>query len=106
MKIAIIGAGPRGLMTLERLVARHNRDHFPLSVTLYDPAGIGGMVWQPEQPLALIMNTIPIQITLYYQFLVTTKMFMQQDKLGLQCLQQIKAPGPSSFNGSAVFNLF
>ena len=71
MKIAIIGAGPRGLMTLERLVARHNRDHFPLSVTLYDPAGIGGMVWQPEQPLALIMNTIPIQITLFTDASVT-----------------------------------
>ncbi|ERL64357.1 FAD/NAD(P)-binding protein [Schleiferilactobacillus shenzhenensis] len=65
MEIAIIGAGPRGLMTLERLTAWQQRDRFPLRVTLYDPAGIGGMVWQPEQPLSLIMNTIPIQITLF-----------------------------------------
>jgi hypothetical protein len=65
MKIAIVGAGPRGLMTMERLVAWQQRDHFPLTISIYDPAGIGGKVWQPTQPLALIMNTIPIQITLF-----------------------------------------
>ncbi|MFD1429157.1 FAD/NAD(P)-binding protein [Lacticaseibacillus mingshuiensis] len=67
MQIALIGAGPRGLLVLERLVALQRVAPQPtLSITLFDPYGIGGRVWQSDQPHELIMNTAAQQITLFY----------------------------------------
>ncbi|MGX7352068.1 hypothetical protein RU97_GL002229 [Enterococcus canis] len=61
MKIAIIGAGPRGLSVAERLCARHET----LTLYLIDPFGIGGIVWQKEQSPYFLMNTISQQVTLF-----------------------------------------
>ncbi|KRM71743.1 FAD/NAD(P)-binding protein [Lacticaseibacillus brantae] len=68
MHIALIGAGPRGMLILERLLAWQTA-HYPeteLSIDLFDPYGIGGRVWQVDQPHELIMNTATQQITLFY----------------------------------------
>ncbi|WP_155287361.1 FAD/NAD(P)-binding protein [Lacticaseibacillus zhaodongensis] len=61
MRIAIIGAGPRGLL----LAAALSTTSQPLQITLFDPAGIGGRVWRPEQSHLLLMNTEAEQITLF-----------------------------------------
>ncbi|MHC9533509.1 FAD/NAD(P)-binding protein [Dellaglioa sp. L3N] len=68
MHLAIIGAGPRGMITLERLIAWQQTNHLnkPLTIDLYDPHGVGGRVWTPKQPHELIMNTAAQQISLFY----------------------------------------
>ncbi|MCZ2491290.1 FAD/NAD(P)-binding protein [Dellaglioa carnosa] len=68
MHLAIIGAGPRGMVTLERLIAWQRAEHSntPLTIDLYDPHGVGGRVWTPKQPHELIMNTAAQQISLFY----------------------------------------
>nr|WP_263849650.1 FAD/NAD(P)-binding protein [Lacticaseibacillus camelliae] len=66
MKIALIGAGPRGLLVLERLSAWQQGSQGPLNVTLYDPFPIGGRVWRRDQDPHLIMNTAAQHITLFY----------------------------------------
>ncbi|WP_412988941.1 FAD/NAD(P)-binding protein [Pediococcus siamensis] len=66
MKIALIGAGPRNLMALERLIAWHKRiPSSALTIHLFDPAGIAGRVWQPDQPHELLMNSLAAKITLF-----------------------------------------
>ncbi|KRK47706.1 FAD(NAD)-dependent oxidoreductase [Secundilactobacillus kimchicus JCM 15530] len=66
MDITIIGAGPRGLMTLGRLIAwQTQQTNEPLAVTVVDAYPIGGHVWRTDQPNELIMNTPAQQITLY-----------------------------------------
>ncbi|GAF41815.1 hypothetical protein JCM14202_3775 [Agrilactobacillus composti DSM 18527 = JCM 14202] len=49
MRIGIVGAGPRGLLTLERLVAWSKQEKTTLTIDLFDLNGIGGVVWQPNQ---------------------------------------------------------
>lgn len=71
MKIALIGAGPRGLLLLERLIARQAGRHEPLAITLYDPYPVGGRVWRRDQDPHLIMNTAAQHITLFYDQTVT-----------------------------------
>lgn len=67
MDICCIGAGPRGLLVLNRLLAWHRTAPFsPLSVTLIDPQPIGGRVWRGDQAPYLLMNTVSSQITLFY----------------------------------------
>lgn len=66
MKIALIGAGPRGMLVLERLSAWQQDRTAPLNVTLYDPFPIGGRVWRRDQAPQLIMNTAAQHITLFY----------------------------------------
>ncbi|MFD1440098.1 FAD/NAD(P)-binding protein [Lacticaseibacillus hegangensis] len=66
MEIALIGAGPRGLLVLERLRAWQQAAETPLTVTLYDPFPIGGRVWRRDQDPHLIMNTAAQHITLFY----------------------------------------
>lgn len=68
MKIAIIGAGPRGMQTLERIVA-WQKNEFPnkkIEINIFDPFSIGGRVWTANQPHELIMNTASQHITLFY----------------------------------------
>ncbi|WPC17079.1 FAD/NAD(P)-binding protein [Pediococcus inopinatus] len=66
MKLALIGAGPRNLMALERLLAWNRRMPVKnLDIHLFDPAGIAGRVWQPDQPQELIMNSLAAKITLF-----------------------------------------
>ncbi|WP_170228418.1 FAD/NAD(P)-binding protein [Nesterenkonia populi] len=59
--IAVVGAGPRGISFLERLLARVERDGVPargLRVLIADPAPHGpGKVWEPSQSSLYLMNT-------------------------------------------------
>ncbi|WP_436843047.1 FAD/NAD(P)-binding protein [Streptomyces venezuelae] len=66
--VCVVGAGPRGLSVLERLLARERHDpaHGSLTVHLVDPGEPGaGAVWRTDQPPQLLMNTVASQITLY-----------------------------------------
>lgn len=60
MKIALIGAGPRNLMALERLVCWGISTNYSANVeiSLFDPFGIGGRVWNPDQNHELKMNSL------------------------------------------------
>jgi len=67
--IAIVGAGPRGLSVLERLVAIGRALDAPpdaLVVELHDPCEPGaGRIWRTGQSDALLMNTVIRQITIF-----------------------------------------
>ncbi|MEE6726705.1 FAD/NAD(P)-binding protein [Pediococcus acidilactici] len=67
MKIALIGAGPRNLMALERLVCWGINTNYSakVEIELFDPFGIGGRVWNPDQNHELKMNSLAEKITLY-----------------------------------------
>ncbi|MFY1675605.1 FAD/NAD(P)-binding protein [Streptomyces sp. WMMC905] len=68
MEVCIIGAGPRGLSVLERLLAneRHSPSHESVTVHVVDPSAPGaGNVWRPEQSRHLLMNTVASQITVF-----------------------------------------
>ncbi|CAH1851476.1 FAD/NAD(P)-binding protein [Convivina intestini] len=58
MKIAIIGAGPRGLLIVQQILAQLPK----AQVKLFDPFSIGGQTWQTDQPANLIMNTPAEQV--------------------------------------------
>lgn len=68
MKVGIIGAGPRGILVTSQLFNQykyHSEQTEPLSITLFDPTGIGGRVWRTDQSDELIMNSAADQITLF-----------------------------------------
>ncbi|MTV82546.1 hypothetical protein GM612_07785 [Lactobacillus sp. CRM56-3] len=65
MDITIIGAGPRGIMTLGRLIAWHAQAQVNINVIIVDPFPVGGHVWRTDQPPELLMNTPAQQITIY-----------------------------------------
>lgn len=66
MNITIVGAGPRGITALGRLLAWQHRDPVqPLTVTLVDAFPVGGHVWRTDQSHLLIMNTPAQQITVF-----------------------------------------
>lgn len=65
MQIALIGAGPRNLILTERLVTFANQSDKPVTITLFDPAPIGGRVWSPEQNPFFVANTIASHATLF-----------------------------------------
>lgn len=60
IRIAVVGAGPRGISVVERVIANHElaAGHL-LEVLLFDPHPPGGgRVWAGEQPHHLLMNTL------------------------------------------------
>lgn len=68
LEVCLVGAGPRGLSLLERLVARErvaprwNR----LTVHVVDPDPPGaGRVWRLSQSRHLLMNTVASQVTVF-----------------------------------------
>lgn len=66
MKIAIVGAGPRGLLILSRLgyyFSKSNQSR--LDVTLFDRYPVGGRVWRIDQNPLLRMDTVSQQITMF-----------------------------------------
>lgn len=73
--VAIVGAGPRGTSTLERLCASAKEFLTPgsrLTVHVVDPSPPGaGRVWRTDQSQQLLMNTVSSQITLYTDKSVT-----------------------------------
>ncbi|NYE69726.1 FAD/NAD(P)-binding protein [Microlunatus parietis] len=57
--IVIIGAGPRGVSLVERLIANAGlAGDTPVIIHLVDPAPVGGRIWRPDQPGHLLMNTL------------------------------------------------
>lgn len=50
MKIAIVGAGPRGLSAAERVIEWARKTEINVQLTLFDPYGPGGKIWRAEQP--------------------------------------------------------
>ncbi|KAL1880094.1 hypothetical protein Daus18300_001457 [Diaporthe australafricana] len=73
--VAIVGAGPRGSSTLERLCASAKDFLAPgsrLTVHVVDPSPPGaGRVWRTDQSQQLLMNTVSSQISLYTDASVT-----------------------------------
>jgi uncharacterized NAD(P)/FAD-binding protein YdhS len=63
LRLVLIGAGPRGVMVLERLLAHlESRDpsapHRPLELHVVDPYPVGpGRVWRTDQSELYLMNT-------------------------------------------------
>lgn len=72
-RIAIVGAGPRGLSVLERLCANSRTGPAdPLTVHVVDPAEPGaGAVWRTGQSRHLLMNTVASQVTVFTDRSVT-----------------------------------
>ncbi len=66
IKIAIIGAGPRGLTVLERLIANERATKSAdLTVYLFDSNTPGVGCHDPDQSDALLVNTVAGQITMF-----------------------------------------
>ncbi|MPY54025.1 FAD/NAD(P)-binding protein [Streptomyces acidicola] len=68
LEVCIIGAGPRGLSVLERLLANERRRpaHSAVTVHVVDPSAPGaGTVWRTGQSQHLLMNTVASQITVF-----------------------------------------
>ena len=63
-RIAIIGAGPYGLIALDRLIKQAPAKE-ELELLLFDPYGPGGNVWRQDQNDQVIMNTVMQHVTLF-----------------------------------------
>ncbi|KAJ5976486.1 hypothetical protein N7481_010193 [Penicillium waksmanii] len=89
--VAIVGAGPRGTSTLERLCASAPEFLAPgarLTVHIIDPSPPGaGRVWRTEQSNEVLMNTVTSQVTLFTDDSIV-------------CSGPIR-PGPSLYNWAA-----
>ncbi|MFI1913347.1 FAD/NAD(P)-binding protein [Nocardia sp. NPDC020380] len=68
LEICLIGAGPRGLSVLERMVA-NTEEFLPagarLRIHVVDPRPGSGQVWRTDQSSELLMNTVAAQVTLF-----------------------------------------
>ncbi|KAF7714033.1 Uncharacterized protein PECH_000516 [Penicillium ucsense] len=68
-QIAIVGAGPRGTSTLERIAASATQfiaKNSWLTIYIIDPYPPGaGRVWRTDQSGLLLMNTVSSQVTLF-----------------------------------------
>lgn len=60
IRIAVVGAGPRGSSLVERLIANHQLVQGAcVEILLFDPSPAGsGRIWTGEQPHHLLMNTL------------------------------------------------
>ncbi|GAY73470.1 FAD/NAD(P)-binding protein [Lentilactobacillus kosonis] len=68
MKIAIIGAGPRGVLVTSALLSQYKQrtdQSEPLEIKIFDPYGIGGRVWRTDQWNGLVMNSPADQVSLF-----------------------------------------
>lgn len=64
-KIAIIGAGPFGLIALASLVKKARNVNEETEILIFDPDGPGGSVWRSNQSGDVIMNTVLQHVTLF-----------------------------------------
>lgn len=68
IRVGIVGAGPRGVVALERLCVNAPllAPGVPVEIHLVDPypAG-GGRVWRQEQNRSLLMNTVASDVTVF-----------------------------------------
>lgn len=63
-KIAVIGAGPYGLIALDRLIKQAPQNE-KIELLLFDPDGPGGNIWRENQSDQVIMNTVMQHVTLF-----------------------------------------
>lgn len=64
--VALIGGGPRGISTLERLAAHARRTRHDIAVHLIDKDQIGpGAIWRTDQTRTVCMNTMAHGVTLF-----------------------------------------
>jgi NAD(P)H-dependent flavin oxidoreductase YrpB (nitropropane dioxygenase family)/uncharacterized NAD(P)/FAD-binding protein YdhS len=66
-RVAVVGAGPRGLAVVERLISRAAAGYQGVSlIDWYDDAAFGaGRVWNPFQYTGLLMNTVCCQLSAF-----------------------------------------
>src|SRR5262245_40720883 len=66
-QLAIIGAGPRALTILERLLEHKERmpRHATLNVLVIDPGNLGEGSHPSDQADHLLINTLASQVTMY-----------------------------------------
>lgn len=91
MQIGIIGAGPRGLSMLERIL-RNNQTNQSLQIYLFDVVGPGGRVWRVDQSTDLLMNSVSQQVTLFTDATLSTDGVVSA---GPNLYQWAKKEGPS-----------
>lgn len=63
-KIAVVGAGPYGLIMLDRLVQNYQKKE-KLEILSFDPDGPSGKVWNPQQTDTVLMNSVMEHVTLF-----------------------------------------
>lgn len=63
-KIAVVGAGPYGLIMLDRLIQNYSKEE-KLDILSFDPEGPGGKVWNPQQTDTVLMNSVMEHVTLF-----------------------------------------
>lgn len=109
-RIALIGAGPRGLSVLDRLLV-HLKETEPapsVVITAIDDSYPGaGRIWRPDQPRWLTMNTTVGQTSIYSQAPVGQCYVYGRPSL-LEWLADHKNPeyhayGPNDFVPRAVY---
>ncbi|GAA1532367.1 nitronate monooxygenase [Brevibacterium picturae] len=65
-RVAVVGAGPRGLAVVERLVSLAATTGNKIDIDWYDDTSFGaGRVWSPYQTTALLMNTVSSQLSAF-----------------------------------------
>ena len=127
MKIVLVGAGPRNLTLLERLMAYAKETTKPVDITLYDSFPIGGRVWNPDQSPLFLMNTVTRQLTLFpdpsipnhaatatygpnfYEWAITYgKVYVQRRHFvnGEHFLDEIARINPNRFTSRALFGVY
>lgn len=126
MHITLIGAGPRNLALLPRLIAHANQTNQLTKIHIIDPLGIGGRVWRVEQDPNFLMNTVTSQLTLFtddsiqtYAPIITGPNFYQWAKqYGIAYIQkndfvnadafldEIAKINPNRFSSRALFGVY
>ncbi|MGM0212493.1 FAD/NAD(P)-binding protein [Enterococcus sp. AZ109] len=63
-RIAVVGTGPYGLIMLDQLIQNYTKPE-KLEILAFDPAGLGGLVWNTKQDDAVLMNSVMEHVTLF-----------------------------------------
>ena len=126
LDVCLIGAGPRGLSTLERLCAgaRHLPAHRAVTVHIVEPYVPGpGRVWRTGQSRHLLMNTVASQVTVFtdgsvemagpcepgpslYHWARSVAAFGTEDEHGEDFLAEARALGPDSYSTRALYGRY
>ncbi|USS88370.1 FAD/NAD(P)-binding protein [Fructilactobacillus hinvesii] len=120
MKIALIGAGPRGILLLDSLL-HHFKPNQKIQVEWFDAAPLGGNVWDPAQDHHLIMNSPAQLVTLFndeqsptvtgptfYQWTQSENAtdFIKSNGLDPQLITLANQLGPNDYAPRALFGAY
>jgi uncharacterized NAD(P)/FAD-binding protein YdhS len=126
VEICVVGAGPRGLSVVERLVAneRAQPSHDAVTIHVVDPSAPGaGQVWRSGQSRHLLMNTVACQITVYtdesckidgpiepgptlYEWAKSLSVLGQFDEYDEHTLAEAAAMGPDTYPTRAFYGSY